>query len=249
MELIELLKIGGILIIGSVIQSSSGFGFGLFALPLFLFMGFGLPETVIIIVIASAIQKITAVSYLWKAADWRGQAPFMAVGLLTLPLGVFAMYHISFMNDPAMKQMIGSVVLLLLILQWKGVIKSRENVPRIWGYTAGFFSGFLNGLANIGGPPLVLWILAHRWPNEKMRVTPLAFSIIFVPFQILFMALAFGSTLWSPLIQSLILTPAVLLGSWLGLKVGAKISRSHLMLYMRVLLLFIALSAIAKPFF
>jgi len=249
MDIIELVKICGILFIGSVIQSSSGFGFGLFALPLFLFMGFGLPEAVIMMVIASAIQKAAVVSYLRKAVDWRGQAPFMAIGLLTLPLGIFAMYGISFMSDPAMKQVIGVMVLGLLILQWKGVIKSRETVPKVWGYIAGFFSGFLNGLANIGGPPLVLWVLAHKWSNEKMRVTPLAFSIIFVPFQLLFMAMVFGSALWNPLIKALILTPAVLLGSWLGVKIGAKISKDHLMLYMRILLLFIALSAILKPFF
>jgi uncharacterized membrane protein YfcA len=248
MDVFELMKIGGVMLVGSLIQSSSGFGFGLFAVPLFLFMGFSLPDTVIMVVIGSAVQKITAVSYLWKAADWKGHAPYMIVGLLTLPLGVYCMYRVSFLSQPAVKQVIGAVILLLLTLQWKGLIKSKEKVAAAWGYTAGFFSGFLNGLANIGGPPLVLWILAHRWPNEKMRVTPIAFSLIFVPFQVLFMALMFGSALWSPLLNALLLTPSVLLGTWLGLKIGKNISKQHLQIYMRVLLLFIALSAIAGPF-
>jgi uncharacterized membrane protein YfcA len=248
MDIIEILKIGSILALGSMIQSSSGFGFGLLAVPLFLLMGFTLPETVIMVVIGSAVQKITAVSYLWKAVDWKGQAPYMAVGLATLPLGVYGLYRVSFLAQPAIKQIIGAVVLLLLLLQWKGFIKSREKVAPVWGYTAGFFSGFLNGLANIGGPPLVLWILAHCWSNEKMRVTPIAFSIVFVPFQVFFMGLMFGSILWGPLLKAILLTPLVLLGSWIGLKIGEKISKEHLRIYMKFLLLFIALSAIVKPF-
>lgn len=241
------LKIAGVLALGSFIQSSAGFGFGLFALPLMLLMGFPLPESVIIMVIGSAIQKVSALGVMWRDADWKGQAKFMAVGLLTLPLGILLMKQVSFMKDDAMKQVIGALILFMLGLQWKGLIKPRETVADIWGYVAGFFSGLLNGLANIGGPPLVLWILAHRWSNEKMRITPIAFSIIFVPFQILFMILTFGARLWHPLLTALILTPAVLLGSWAGLKAGAKISSQHLRIYMQILLLFIALSAILKP--
>ncbi len=247
MSLIEIIKIGAILCLGSIVQSSSGFGFGLFAIPLFLLMGFVLPETVIIVVIASAVQKIAAVSHLWKAADWKGQAPYMATGLVSLPLGVYCLYQVSLLSQPIIKQIIGFLVLLLLMLQWQGMIKSKERVSPAWGYTAGFFSGFLNGLANIGGPPLVLWILAHRWSNEKMRVTPIAFSIVFVPAQVLFMGLAFGSRMWWPLLKAILSTPMVLLGTWVGLKMGERISEEHLRIYMRLLLLFIAVSAIVGP--
>jgi uncharacterized membrane protein YfcA len=249
MDLIEIIKIGGILCLGSMIQSSSGFGFGLITIPLFLLMGFPLPETVIMSVIASGVQKIPAVFQLWKSADWKGQAPYMATGLVSLPLGVYCLYQVSLLSHPFIKQIIGFLVLLLLLLQWKGMIKSRERVSPVWGYMAGFFSGFLNGLANIGGPPLVLWVLAHRWSNKKMRVTPIAFSLVFVPSQVLFMGLAFGSRLWDPLLKAILLTPVALLGTMLGLMMGAKISKEHLRIYMRLLLLFIAISAIVKPFF
>lgn len=248
MDIIELIKIGSILLCASIIQSSAGFGFGLFALPLFLLMGFPLPETVIIQVIGSGMQKITAVSQLWKSVDWKGQARYMAIGLLSLPLGVYSLYRVSLLSQPFIKQIVGTIVLLMLMLQWRGVIKSKENVAPAWGYTAGFFSGFLNGLANIGGPPLVLWILAHKWSNEKMRVTPIAFSLVFVPFQVFFMAIAFGSRLWDPLLKTILLAPCVLLGTWLGLKIGGMISREHLRIYMSLLLLFIAISAIVRPF-
>ena len=247
MDPVEILKIAGVLMLGSLVQSSSGIGFGLFGVPLLLVMGFNLPSTVVIIVIGSAIQKITAIRYLWKAADWGGQAPFMTISLLGLPLGIYMMYEVSFMSDDLMKQVIGAIVLLLLILQQIKVIKQREHVAVKWGYIAGFFSGLLNGLANIGGPPLVLWMLAHKWDNEKMRVTPIAFSILLVPFQLILMMTMFGAQLWPPLLKALLLTPVVFLGSRIGLKIGDNISTAHLRNYIKILLLIIALSSILKP--
>jgi len=249
MDIIETVKIGGVLCLGSMIQSSSGFGFGLFALPLLLLMGFQLLESVVIIVIGSAIQKVAAVTRLWHAVDWRGQAPFMAVGLIALPIGVYSLYRVSLLSQPFIKQLIGLLILILLLIQWRRILSKKDRVNPIWGYLAGFSSGYLNGLANIGGPPLVLWILAHRWPNEKMRVTPIAFSIVFVPFQLLFMWLAFRTRMYEPLFNAILLTPLVLTGTWLGLKIGAKISVEHLRIYMRLLLLLIALSTMVKPFF
>ncbi|MCK5055310.1 MAG: sulfite exporter TauE/SafE family protein [Candidatus Aminicenantes bacterium] len=250
MDIIEIVKIGIVLTAGSIIQSSSGFGFGLFAIPLLLFLGFSLPAAVMIVVIGSAIQKIFAVIALWKAVNWKELSPFMMVGLLSLPLGVYFMYSLTFLDQSSVKQVIGFCVFVLLILQWKGRLRTGEHIHRFWGYLAGFFSGFFNGLANIGGPPLVLWILAHRWSNEKMRVTPLAFSLIFVPFQLLFMFLVFGSAvLVDPVWKAALSIPFIFAGTRIGLKIGGKISKEYLRIYMGVLLFLIALVSMIGPFF
>ena len=234
---------------GSIIQSSSGFGFGLFAIPILLFFGFDLPAAVTMAIIGSAVQKVTAVNYLKDELNWKEMLPYMLTGLVSLPLGIYAMFKVSAMDQSVVKQIIGGLVLVLLVLRWKGAIKSRPIVPGIWGYIAGFFSGLLNGFANIGGPPLVLWTLAHQWSNQRMRGTIIAFSLIFVPFQITLILLIFGIPLLNPMVKTIFLSPTVLLGTWVGLKIGEKISKDHLKIYMQVLLFFIAISSIAKPFF
>ncbi|HLP45068.1 MAG TPA: sulfite exporter TauE/SafE family protein [Candidatus Kapabacteria bacterium] len=246
MNVIEILQIGGALVLGGFIQSSSGFGFGLFIIPVLLFFGFSLAPTVIIVVIGSAIQKVTALPYLKQHLDWKEMMPFILIGLLGLPLGIYAMFKISNMDQPIVKQVIGGLVMVMLVLQWKGAIKIREHVPKFWGYTAGLLAGILNGFANIGGPPLVLWTLAHRWSNQKMRGTIIAFSLIFVPFQLVLMLITFGSVMFSPLLKAMVLSPAVLLGTWIGLKIGEKISQDHLRIYMQALLLFIAVASVFK---
>ncbi|MDQ1351885.1 MAG: uncharacterized protein QG657_2191 [Acidobacteriota bacterium] len=246
MNVTEILQIGGALSLGAIIQSSSGFGFGLFVIPILLYFGFSLAPTVIIVVIGSAIQKVTAVKYLQEHLDWKEMLPFIIIGLVGLPLGIFAMSRISNMDQPVVKQVIGVVVLVMLALHWKGSIKSRDYVPKLWGYIAGFFTGLLNGFANIGGPPVVLWALAHQWSNRKMRGTILAFSLIFVPFQLALMLVTFGSEMFSPILKAVVLSPMVLLGTWIGLKIGERISQDHLRIYMQALLLFIAVSSVLK---
>jgi len=247
MELLEILKISGVMVLGCLVQSSAGFGFGLFALPILLFLGFDLPQSVMIVVTGSAIQKITAVTYLRKDVDWKGLLPYMLTGLAALPLGVYLMYRVSFLSQPQAKQIIGFCILALVLLQWRRVHTPGNGVHPGWGYLAGFFSGVLNGLANIGGPPLVFWILAHGWSNEKMRVTALAFSLVFVPFQVGLMVLGFGVPILDSLWKTILLTPVILLGSWLGLRIGAAFSRENLRLYMRFLLIIIAVSALLGP--
>lgn len=242
----EILQIGGALILGAIIQSSSGFGFGLFVIPILLFFGFGLAPTVIMVVIGSAIQKITAVKYLKEHLDWHEMTPFIVIGLFGLPLGIYAMSRVSNMNQAVVKQVIGGLVLVMLAFHWKGSIKAREYVPKLWGYIAGFSAGVLNGFANIGGPPLVLWTLAHQWSNQKMRGTLIAFSLIFVPFQLALMLVSFGSEMFNPILKAVVLSPIVLLGTWIGLKIGEKISQEHLRIYMQVLLLLIAVASVFK---
>lgn len=249
MNIIEIVEVGTIMILGGIIQSSVGFGFGLFALPILLFFGFDLPAAVIIVIIGSAIQKLTAVRVLSHAFKWKDLFPYMAVGLMSLPLGVTLMFRLSTLDQSITRQIIGILILLLLLLRWRGAIKTREHVPPIWGLIAACCSGLLNGLANIGGPPMVLWVLSHQWPNDKMRVILLAFSLVFVPFQLLLMLWLFGTPILSPLGKALLLSPAVLFGTWLGLLIGKRFSPHQLKVYMQTLLLLIALSSILKPLF
>lgn len=244
-----IVKISAVLFLGGFIQSSAGFGFGLFALPLLLFMNLPLQEAVIMVVIGSALQKLLGIGYFRKVINIREMSPLIAAGLTGLPIGLFLMFKVAGLHQASVKQLIGILILTMLILRWSGLKGRKGGVRRIWTYIAGFLSGILNGFANIGGPPVVLWVLAQKWENRKMRATVITFSLFFVPFQVGIMALMFGRSLHSPLLYSLILSPSVLVGSWAGLKFGDRFSRKLLERYMEVLLLLIALVSVMRPLF
>ena len=243
------LVVGLALFFASMLQSTVGFGFSLFVVPLLLLQDFTLVNAVTIGIVGSTAHRIMAVTHMRRAVDWRTLLPMMLVGLLALPLGLTLMYYVSSLEQIRAKQIIGLCILLLLLLQWFGRVEPHKAIHKAWGYLAAFSSGVLNGLANIGGPPIILWILAHRWSNEKFRVTTLAFSLIFFPFQILLMLTVFGTTILVTAEKCLLLIPLTLLGGWLGLKIGQQLQVIHLRWIARVLLVLIAVFSIIKPFF
>lgn len=247
MDLGEIVKIGSVLLLGGVIQSSIGFGFGLFAIPLLLFMKISLPETVMIVIISSAIQKIVATTHLRKFVKWKELYPMMAVGFFTLPLGIYMMFRVSTLDHSLVKQILGVCIFLLLLLRIKGVIKSAGKDASSWGLVAAFFSGLLNGFANIGGPPMVIWILTKNWTNERMRGTLLAFSLVFVPSQIIIMFFVFGSPVSQGLLKGFVLSPLILLATYIGLKIGREFSETRLKWIMQFLLFCIAITSILSP--
>ncbi len=242
-------KISAVLFLGGFIQSSAGFGFGLFALPLFLFFKLQLHEAVIIVIIGSAIQKTMGIRYFRKVIDLKEISPLIISGLAGLPIGLYLMFRASGLNNSAVKSVIGFLIVFMLILRWSKLIRSVIDMKKIWTFIAGFISGILNGFANIGGPPIVLWVLAQDWENKKMRATIISFSLFFVPFQIIIMVIMFGKALYSPLICAMLLSPSVIAGSWFGLKFGDRFPRRILERYMEILLLIIALVSILKPLF
>ncbi len=244
-----ILRIAIVLFVGGFIQSSAGFGFGLFALPLLLFLKLQLQEAVIMVVIGSAIQKIMGIRYFRKVINLREISPLIVSGLAGLPIGLYLMFRVSGLQQSSIKQLIGFLIIFMLIFRWSKLIKSVIRVKAMWTYIAGFLSGILNGFANIGGPPVVLWVLAQNWENRKMRATIISFSLFFVPFQITIMIIIFGRTLYSPLFYSLVLSPSVLIGSWSGLKFGDRFSKKILERYMEFLLLLIALVSVLRPLF
>lgn len=232
---------------GGVIQSTTGFGFGLFAIPLLLFMNISFPETIIMVIVGSAIQKAIATTHLRRYIIWKELYPLMGVGFLILPLGIYLMFRVSGLDHTLIKQIMGGCILVLLLVLLKRIVRSKGEGTPVWGFIAAFFSGFLNGFANIGGPPMVLWVLSKNWPNERMRGTLLAFSLAFVPAQIVIMSAVFGSVIFLGLLRGFLLCPLVLLGTYLGLKIGENFSEKRLKKIMQFLLFCIAISLILSP--
>lgn len=238
---------GLIILMAGLLQSSVGFGFSLFLVPLLLTMGHGLVETVTIAIVGSTAQRILAVRHLRKAIDWHTLVPMMITGVVALLLGLYLLYEVSFLKQGLIKRIIGGCILILLMVQWFGKFTPKESIHKSWGHLAAFFCGILSGLANIGGPPLILWMLAHRWHNEKMRVMPMAFSLVFVPFQLVILLAVFRMPAFNAGVKAIVLTPLALLGGWAGLRVGEKFSRQQLRLIVRLLLLTVALTSIISP--
>ena len=236
-----------VLSLGALLQSAAGFGFGLFAVPALLVIGFSLPQAVMLCVAGSAMQKVLAVYALREHVPWRNLKPLIVSGLVTLPAGLWLMQRLSRAGRDTTGIVVAALIMAMLLLRRLAAPRGRAVVPAAWGVAAGAVSGVLNGLANIGGPPVVLWSLAHDWSNRRLRVTTLAQSLVFVPFQVGVMILLFGRGVIVALGWGMLLSPLVILATRAGLRLGGRIPLPWLRLGMELLLILMALSA-ARPF-
>ena len=240
--------IAAIVLVGATLQSTVGFAFGLLVMPVLLFAGLSLPEAVVIVIICSAAQTAVALRKLRKAVDWRDLRPVIGMRLLLLPVGLWVMYEMTFLSRDHLKQVIGVCILLTLLARWVTRAEPRQTVARVWAYVAGSFSGLLNGMAGIGGPPIVLWILMHDWPNDKLRVTTVAVSLTTAPVQLALIWWQFSDQMPRAMLCALIGIPAAVVGSWLGLHIGARASRKWLRVAAQIILMIIAAVSIFKPY-
>ncbi len=246
-ELSSLALQGGILLFCAFVQSAVGFAFSLFSNALLLLSGLALPETVLLSTLASTLQRLSMTFTLWRHVPWRTTLPLSGVCLLTLPLGILSLRYCAGLDVAWVKAGMGAVVLLLLLLQTAWKVRPRPSLHWGWGALAAAASGWLTGLANIGGPPLLLWIHAHDWPNERTRVTIMPITLLLVPFQLTLLLSHFGTDLLPGRAQVAVIAPAVLAGTALGLAAGRRLSRQRLRAVALGLLAVICLACILDP--
>jgi uncharacterized membrane protein YfcA len=236
-----------ILLVASIIQSAIGFAFSLFAVPMLLFTGLGLPETVGLIIVASLIQRTSCVWRLRGEVDWRELRPLIVLGVLGLPFGLWILSRLTQAGQAAGKQAVGACILAALAARHGFGGRGSGRVAPAWGYAAGFTGGILSGFAAIGGPPLVLWMLAHRWNSAKMRVVILAYSLPLTPFHVVLLFYRFGDPVMDAMLRGMVFCPVAIIGSLIGMRLGDRIDHGPLRVAVQIVLALIGLSALLGP--
>jgi uncharacterized membrane protein YfcA len=248
-EVWQIAAIGGVFLVCSAIQSTVGFAFTLFALPILLWVGIDLPSAVMMTIVGSMVQRLLAVHHLRRSVDWRGLAPLMLFGLGALPLGILTLKLLSQQRVDTIRQVIGALILAAVATKVLLRIRPRDRVRRGWGYAAAAASGYLGGLANMTGPPFLLWVHSHRWANEQCRVALLAFTLPMVPVQIALLLGAYGVELVAPAVLAAVLGPLAALGCMAGLRLGRRLPIDMLRVVAFALLAVIGIVSIVRPLF
>lgn len=245
----QVLLTAGILFFGAVVQGAAGFGLGLVAIPLLVLAGVGLPEAITLAMVSAAIQTGWNCYRHWTDVDWRGTVRLLIPRMIAMPLGVLTLTLLVEGGPDRVKQAIGVLLMVVVIVQWALKIKPRHHVGPGWTLTAGLLSGWMGGLAGMGGPPLVLWVMAHDWPAKRARAFLWASILEATPMVILLMAWKFPAETGHGIVVGLIATPAALLGAVVGNRMGRRLSRQRLRQVTYIMLLLIAIAAIAGPIF
>ncbi len=244
MALAQLLEICAILFLGSVLQGAVGFGMGMFSISVMIWLHIPITSAVAIVIVASSLQTLWSWYNNREHLHWREPVTISAIRILTVPLGILTLGVLSAQSQAVIKQVVGGVIVLVLLAQWGLRIKPREKVWGGWMWVAGLCSGFLTGLISMGGPPLVLWVMAHDWPSHKARAFLWFNFTVVAPVMIALLLWRFGGGLIVPMLLGAAMTPVIIGGAWGGLRVGHLMNRARLRVAMTLLLLIIAASSL-----
>jgi uncharacterized protein len=239
----EIVGIAIVLCIAGIIQSAAGFAYALFATPLLLIIGMPLPETITIVSICSFIQSSLGAFHLRKSIPWKVSSIAITVRVISIGIGLLILYKLSNQNINDIKFIIGCIICGLVILKLSIKVNVKEKLHWIWGAVSFSGSGILSGLCGMGGPPLVLWTIAHDWPVKKTRGFLFSVFAASIPPQILLLYLTFGNDILYAALTAICYFPAVLLGTKIGMPIGNRLPKSILQKIVYTILIIIGLSS------
>lgn len=190
------------------------------------------------------IGDVVAVLTYHRHADWGLLKRLLPAVLPGIALGAL---FVHFVPDVGLKKFIGVILVVLLALQlWsrrKPVVadEGTKQMHPAATISTGVGAGFTTMTANAAGPIMSLYLLAARVDKTRFLGTGAFYYLIInltkVPFSAA-LGLFHVSTLW----LTLLLLPAVLLGTWLGRYLIKKVSQVW---FERLTLAATAVSAVA----
>jgi uncharacterized membrane protein YfcA len=224
----------------SVLRGFTGFGFGLAAVPL---LSLVLPPAKVVpfVVTLQVIVGGAGLRAAVRQCDWRavrGLAPGRVGGI---PIGVSLLT--AFPANPV-RLAIGLTMAGSVLLLWRGARLSNRPSAVLSAVT-GLASGVISGLASMGGPPIVVYLLALGHEAAMVRATSIT---VFMLSGCLSMALMLMRGLIDQEIAfwSIVAVPALLAGSWLGSWGFAYARPYHHRLTALVVLSVLAMALIAR---
>lgn len=207
---VVLIAVGALL--GGFVSGLAGFGTGITALPLWLF---AVPPVLAgpLVVVCSVIAQVQTLAGIWREIDIRRALPFIAGGLLGVPVGTLLLPHVSVTTF--------KVGVAILLIVYCGFLLLRDIQFHVqWGGrvadgVVGLCAGVLGGLAGLSGPLPTIWAGLRGWDKDAKRGVFVAFNLSTLGFAFVAQALAGLMTLelWRLVLVAL---PGTLIGALLG---------------------------------
>ena len=141
--------------VAGVIRGITGFGGAMvMSPPLALLLG-PLLAVPVVLLMESTVATPMLVA-LRREVRWRVIGPIIAAACLTMPLGTWILASV----DPLlMRRAIAAVVIVFCMLLWRGWRHSGQH-RRSTGVALGALAGTMTGATGMGGPPVILYLMA-----------------------------------------------------------------------------------------
>jgi uncharacterized protein len=229
--------------LGALVAGLAGFAFGLIASPIWLHVIAPAQSAPLIAAFAVVIQGGT----LWKlrhAIDIRRLLPFLIGGALGIPIGAEVL---RWATPAQMRSLIGIGLVLFSVYSLV-----RPKLPKLEGGAladgiVGVISGLVGASSGLAGIPIVIWASLRGWTKDEQRavfqpVVVATFVMMLVWFG------AIGTVTAETARLFMLGLPSVLIGTWLGFWLYAKLNEATFRTVVLILLLLSGLSLLPAAF-
>ena len=224
-----------------IVQGATGFGSGIVLNAFWLHILE--PSAAISLNIVSCLFVSALPIYkLRKTLDFSKLRSFVFFGVIGIPTGLL----ILTMTDPSIfKTTVGFILVIFSIWKFKSkdILINFKSNPTLDKFI-GFISGILGGFAALGGILPTIWVSLQRLPKDTQRGTYEPF--IFITSIAAVISFYFAGFLTLDIFYNFLKAfPALMIGSWIGIKIYALINEA---LFRQVILGLIFLAGLVLLF-
>lgn len=165
-------------------------------------------------VLAAVAAHVVGMLTLRKTFDWRRTAPFLAGGVVGVPLGVAVL---AVASPDLLRTSVGVLLVVYGLLQLSGVARWRigERGGRPADGAVGAAGGFLGGFAGLSGPLPLIWLQLRGGPLPQQRATYQPFNLVMLALAGLGMGIS-GQIDGDVLVVASLCLPATIAAAWIG---------------------------------
>jgi uncharacterized membrane protein YfcA len=199
-----------IVLVAGLMRGFAGFGSAMLMAPVFavLFGPTDMIATVVAIEIAVGLQ-LFPVAY--RACDWRIIGPMSLVACLAMPLGAWLLASVD--KGLIVKAVSGIIVAFVLVMAAGVRYRGRRSVAG--GVAVGAISGVMMATTSVGGPPVLMYLLAGNDPPARHRANIIMYYMA-TQFPLILIMFWYGLAGIGAIVRGIVLLPLMLLGAWIG---------------------------------
>jgi uncharacterized protein len=219
--------------VGGFVSGVAGFAFALVSLG---FWAWVIDPQLIspMAVFGSLVAQVLSLGAIRRGLEWRRLAPFLAGGVLGVPMGAALLQLV----DPiTFRLTVGAI----LVAYCSYVLLAPKLAPvelggRLADACVGLVGGTMGGLAGLTGPAPTIWCALRGWDKDTQRS-------VFQTFNLTMQAIALVTyglhgALTRPVLAMFgVMLPAIVLPVWLGARLYARIDERTFRRIVTVLLL------------
>ena len=218
---------------GALVAGLSGFAFGLVAASIWLYILTPLQTATLIIAFGLIVQGYS-VWKLRRALDWKRLWPFVLGAAVGVPVGVTIL---TWANPAHVRSGVGAfLVLYSLYALFRPTFTPVKSGGATIDAGVGFLNGVIGGVTGLAGILVTIWCGLRGWPKDVQRTVFQPVAVATFVMGALWIG-AKGAITADIVKLFLIGLPALLAGTWLGLRLFGRLNEAGFRKVVLVLLL------------